>query len=99
MAQTLHRTDAMLKSAVVDELSWTPGLNSVGCRDQDRHQRRARHRTARAEGQHTSVTADAAGVVFLNGTVHSWSERREAEHATYSASGVTKVHNMLRVLN
>lgn len=54
-------------------------------------------RTARSEGDSTTVTADAAGAVTLDGIVHSWSERRDAEHAAWSAPGVTDVTNRLRI--
>ncbi|HTS90109.1 MAG TPA: BON domain-containing protein [Gemmatimonadales bacterium] len=37
------------------------------------------------------------GSVTLTGTVHSWDERREAEHAAWAAPGVTKVENELAV--
>jgi osmotically-inducible protein OsmY len=35
--------------------------------------------------------------VILRGTVRSWAERREAEHAAWSAPGVTSVKNMITV--
>ncbi|MGZ4533136.1 MAG: BON domain-containing protein, partial [Mycobacteriaceae bacterium] len=40
---------------------------------------------------------DTAGAVTLEGTVHSWAERRQAEHAAWSAPGVTAVTNHLRI--
>lgn len=36
--------------------------------------------------------------VILKGTVHSWDERREAEHAAWAAPGVTTVENQLAVM-
>ncbi|HXW96905.1 MAG TPA: BON domain-containing protein [Gemmatimonadales bacterium] len=36
--------------------------------------------------------------VTLKGTVHSWDERREAEHAAWAAPGVTAVENQLAVV-
>jgi len=54
-------------------------------------------RSAQFEGRHTTVTASPAGAVTLDGTVHSWSERRDAEHAAWSAPGVTDVTNRLRI--
>lgn len=36
--------------------------------------------------------------VTLTGTVHSWDERREAEHAAWAAPGVTTVQNELAVM-
>ncbi len=35
--------------------------------------------------------------ITLRGTVHSWDERREAEHAAWAAPGVTAVENELTV--
>lgn len=37
------------------------------------------------------------GTVTLRGTVHSWAERREAEHAAWGAPGVTRVDDRLVV--
>jgi osmotically-inducible protein OsmY len=54
-------------------------------------------RTARSDGSNTTVTSTADGTVTLDGTVHSWSERRDAEHAAWSAPGVTDVTNRLRI--
>jgi len=54
-------------------------------------------RSAQAEGSHTTVTADGAGAVILDGTVHSWSERRAAADAAWSAPGVTDVTNRVRI--
>lgn len=54
-------------------------------------------RSAKFEGRHTTVTAGPDGAVALDGTVHSWSERRDAEDAAWSAPGVTNVTNRLRI--
>ncbi|MGZ4589119.1 MAG: BON domain-containing protein, partial [Mycobacteriaceae bacterium] len=54
-------------------------------------------RNARIESQHIAVITDTAGAVTLEGTVHSWAERRQAEHAAWSAPGVTAVTNHLRI--
>jgi len=56
-------------------------------------------RTARRDGKATTVTADAAGTVTLNGVVHSSSERREAERTAWCAPGVVSVDNRLRIEN
>jgi osmotically-inducible protein OsmY len=56
-------------------------------------------RSARLEGKATTVTADTNGTVTLKGTVHSSSERREAERTAWSAPGVVNVHNNLRIEN
>ena len=54
-------------------------------------------RNARIENQHIAVTTGTAGAVTLEGTVHSWAERRQAEQAAWSAPGVTEVTNHLRI--
>ena len=54
-------------------------------------------RNAQIENEHITVTTDATGVVTLEGTVHSWAERRQAEHTAWSAPGVTEVTNHLRI--
>jgi osmotically-inducible protein OsmY len=56
-------------------------------------------RTADAEGRHTTVTADAAGAVTLDGKVHSWTERQAAAQAAWFAPGVTSVTNNLVISN
>ncbi len=56
-------------------------------------------RRAQHEGSQTTITADHAGAVTLDGTVHSWTERRDAENAAWSAPGVTEVTNRLHVQN
>jgi osmotically-inducible protein OsmY len=55
-------------------------------------------RNAQLEGQHITVTADA-GLVTLEGTVHSSSEHRQATNVAWSAPGVTNVMNRLRIVN
>jgi osmotically-inducible protein OsmY len=56
-------------------------------------------RTAINEGKHITVTDDHAGTVTLEGTVHSWSERQQAQRVAWSAPGVTNVHNRLLIQN
>jgi osmotically-inducible protein OsmY len=56
-------------------------------------------RRAQSEASQTTVSADPTGAVTLDGTVHSWTERRDAEQAAWSAPGVTDVTNRLRVKN
>lgn len=53
-------------------------------------------RTARNDGEHVKVTANA-GEVTLEGTVHSWSERQQATATAWSAPGVSNVVNRLRI--
>jgi osmotically-inducible protein OsmY len=35
--------------------------------------------------------------VVLTGTVRSWAERRDAEHAAWAARGVSKVENRIGI--
>lgn len=56
-------------------------------------------RTAVNEGKHITVTNDHSGAVTLEGTVHSWSERQQAQRVAWSAPGVTDVHNRLLIQN
>lgn len=60
--------------------------------------RKAFLRTAQFDGKHVTVTADG-GVVTLEGTVHSWSERQQANATAWSAPGVTGVTNRLRIVS
>ena len=54
-------------------------------------------RHALLENKHTTVTANTAGGVTLEGKVHSWTERLQAEHLAWSAPGVTAVTNHIRI--
>jgi osmotically-inducible protein OsmY len=51
-------------------------------------------RSAEVDASHISVEAHG-GEVILRGTVRSWAERQEAEHAAWRAPGVTKVDNRI----
>jgi osmotically-inducible protein OsmY len=57
---------------------------------------KAFHRSAQIDADHITV-AVSDGKVTLTGTVRSWSERTEADHAAHAAAGVTEVDNKLRV--
>lgn len=54
-------------------------------------------RNAQLESKHITVTANAAGVVTLEGSVGSWAERRQAEYASWAAPGVTDVVDHLKI--
>lgn len=56
-------------------------------------------RSAQNEGDGITVVADDNGGVTLSGDVHSWAERRQSEHAAWSAPGVNSVINKIRVRN
>lgn len=53
-------------------------------------------RNAQLDANHITVTVHDSGVT-LTGTVSSWAERRQAEHAAWAAPGVTEVVNQLVV--
>jgi osmotically-inducible protein OsmY len=53
-------------------------------------------RNAQLEGSRIDVIADGA-TVTLEGTVRSWSERRQADITAWAAPGVIVVHNHLNV--
>lgn len=54
-------------------------------------------RSAQLEGRNLTVTSGPDGSVTLEGRVHSWAERRQAEHAAWSAPGVRTVHNNILI--
>ena len=58
--------------------------------------REALSRQAEREAKGIEVTVDG-DTVTLKGTVHSWAERRAAVGAAFSAPGVTRVVNDLRI--
>jgi osmotically-inducible protein OsmY len=54
-------------------------------------------RNARLEASDVTITASSVGVVTLDGQVHTWPEREQAERLAWSAPGVTLVHNHLKI--
>jgi osmotically-inducible protein OsmY len=57
---------------------------------------KAFHRSAQIDADHVKVSIED-GRVTLSGTVRSWSERMEAEHAARAAAGIRDVVNELHV--
>jgi osmotically-inducible protein OsmY len=54
-------------------------------------------RSAEVDARRIAITAQD-GKITLNGNVHSWTERREAERAAWAAPGVTQVDDRLVVI-
>jgi len=80
--------------AVVNSIGIRPGAVAIGAKDAIGA---ALVRNAQLEGKQITVTTDAEGLVTLDGTVRSWAERRQAEHAAFAAPGVTGVTNHLHI--
>ncbi|WP_454854545.1 BON domain-containing protein [Rhizobium binxianense] len=78
---------------VVNRLTVRPTVNitDIRSRIESALQRNAE---IEADGVHVDVSN---GKVGLRGNVHSWNERRAAEHAAWSAPGVTMVENFITV--
>jgi osmotically-inducible protein OsmY len=55
-------------------------------------------RNAELEGENITVLTHTDGSVTLTGVVDSWSARRQAEHVSWSAPGVTRVTNLLTIV-
>lgn len=70
-----------------------PGVEKVDVKNKIRN---ALKRSALVEAQQIKVETKGNQVV-LKGKVHSWTERKEAEEAAWSAPGVTSVENDLVV--
>jgi osmotically-inducible protein OsmY len=56
----------------------------------------ALRRAAELDASRIKVEANGSEVI-LRGTVRSWAERGEAEHAAWRAPGMTKVDNRIRI--
>jgi osmotically-inducible protein OsmY len=54
-------------------------------------------RSAGIDARRIKVKAED-GVVTLSGSVRSWAERQQAEHAAWSAPGVTRVDDQISVV-
>ena len=80
--------------AVSNDITVKPQVKTVDVRDKIEA---AFKRSAGIDARRVNVTAQE-GKVILSGNVHSWAERREAEHVAWAAPGVTQVDDRLTIV-
>lgn len=109
------KTDAQLKKDVQAELEWEPSinatrigvlglLNKVKLREREApdyvahriHEALARY--AEDEATHIEVLVEGSSAT-LRGSVNSWAERGIVQNAAWSAPGIQRVFNELKVLS
>jgi len=99
-------TWALQKAAAEQAVQWLPGVRGVTnhivvkpqASVEDVKARIAREFVENAEIDAQNVRVEVrGGAVVLTGTVRSESERAQAEHAVWSAPGVTNIEDRLRV--
>jgi osmotically-inducible protein OsmY len=79
---------------VVNEIEVAPALNAVDVKMKIEN---AMKRNAEIGAQRISVET-FNGKVTLRGSVRSWSEREEAQHAAWAAPGVTSVDDYITII-
>lgn len=79
---------------VVNEIEVAPALNAVDVKMKIEN---AMKRNAEIGAQRISVET-FNGKVTLRGSVRSWSEREEAQHAAWAAPGVTSVDDFITIM-
>lgn len=79
---------------VINNIAVQPVVRTAVVRDEIEA---AFKRSAEVDARRISITADD-GKIILNGNVHSWAERREAERAAWAAPGVKQVEDRLVVV-
>ena len=80
---------------VLNEVALTPKASASGIKIQIEN---ALMRDAQIDSRNITVDVQDAEIT-LRGWVHSWTERRDAEHAAFGAPGVARVTNLLTVSN
>ncbi len=79
---------------VANDIAVEPRVKTLDVRDKIEA---AFKRSAEIDTRRVNVTA-LDGKVILNGNVHSWAERQEAERAAWAAPGVTRVEDRLAIV-
>ena len=79
--------------AVTDEISVKPSVSPVDIKSKIKS---AFQRHSALDAKNIIVESDGSKVT-LNGTVHSWMEKQEADSAAWAAPGVSDVENNLVV--
>lgn len=100
VAHNFERTEA---EHVIRNLSGVKGVSnlirvrpSIQPTDVKSQVEKALVRNAELDAQHITVEVDGSKVI-LRGTVRSYAEKKEAEHAAWAAPGVTSVDNRLTI--
>ena len=78
---------------ITNRITIKPLLKPVDVKDKIQ---KAFQRSATVDASNVSVDVNGS-LVTLKGTVHSWTEREEAENAAWAAPGVSKVNDQLVV--
>jgi osmotically-inducible protein OsmY len=78
---------------ISNEIQLKPKVSAMGVKDKIEE---ALKRDAQIDSD--NITVEAAGnIVTLRGSVHSWRERQDAEHAAFAAPGVASVANLIEI--
>jgi osmotically-inducible protein OsmY len=79
--------------AVNNEIQIKPKVSATGIKSKIED---ALKRDAQIDS--ANITVEAAGnIVTLRGSVHSWRDRQDAEHAAFDAPGVASVKNLIEI--
>jgi osmotically-inducible protein OsmY len=78
---------------IINEIQLKPKMSVTGVKHKIEE---ALKRDAQIDSDHITVEANG-NTVTLRGTVHSWRESQDAEHAAYDAPGVAGVTNLIEI--